>query len=1129
MNRTDPQRGAMQWTIIVVVLLASLGAAVVTTAMGHLNRTEATNDLIALTQRTDVAVADAVAQLSAGNALPATRATATTACDTVGNRPLCSAYWALPRPGNAADPTRYDLITNAWIDKDHDQLPPTDANGVRAVRVPLEAVTYQTRDGLGPKSAAGKIVYTPTPPGAFGNALFGYTSTQLSGPEVSVTSYNSTSGDLGTAGGVVASGGFVSYGTGTAADATILYGSAGAGGVTTTRCTGDTCDESDVSVMTHSYAAASEASVAWMANPSCTRTVEGNWVASEQNARIDTPILCINGSLTVDVATRVTIPSAAVYVRGNIDLAASLNAPALNSLANPAKLFVYSAGLAVSITPTETANPGTSIAAMVYAPRAACSTDPANRKAAGSYAGQVTWYGSLACDTISIGGSWRHFYDDAGTVNYTDPVPGAAKAWTTGTYDVIDTGDKWDIPVGWESGTCVLPAPVDAMAYWRLNEPTGLVARDSAGTSDLSWTTTGRVDGLCGKAAGFRSGGAAKSDQVLRSATAGVTLEWFARGPSSAASGAAVQAAGVRAVIDTTGHVVVTSGGTTAKVPFTVQNRAKSHLYQVTVANDGTITLYVDALRKGTAKAGSPTAGSSTLLADGTAGTLHDVVVYGRVLTEAEVADRWASWNENVAFEITNPGTPITPATNLRDNGTTGKNLRLAWNAFGGTLPPAGEGTADLLVQWATTKTGAFSTLTTQAVTTTSVSTTAPARGGNWYRVCAAYNGDTFCTDAIQVTTIDTPAVPVVFASNITGDSATFSWTAPQDAATYEYQYRVDGGAWSATTSNGAALTRTLTVSGAKIEFQARSVNSVGSSAWSATAIANLIPGTPTLSVSSISTTSAAFAWTSVPGAARYEVRARINGGPWGSPLNVGTGRTYTYGPTNEGSLVELQARALNAADVAGAYSAIATAGLYVNSPTVNDWNTTSTFPTFNVQLKGPSTLCAAGTVPQVMARDRATTTGWNPWGGWVNGSAGASTGPWIVSQVGYYDIGAVQEQQIRCYNPASGNASAPAGPFTSPTLYHPIPTPSGVYIGIVAWHTVQWGGSCPAGTTIYMDWRVYTNSWGWASGTTVGGGGTYYRGENAGWGTGNNRLQVNATCRAGSRAGGSYYVAGGY
>ncbi len=86
-----------------------------------------------------------------------------------------------------------------------------------------------------------------------------------------------------------------------------------AGGVTTTRCTGDTCDESDVSVMTHSYAAASEASVAWMANPpSCTRTVEGgNWVASEQNARIDTPpILCINGSLTVDVATRVTIPPA---------------------------------------------------------------------------------------------------------------------------------------------------------------------------------------------------------------------------------------------------------------------------------------------------------------------------------------------------------------------------------------------------------------------------------------------------------------------------------------------------------------------------------------------------------------------------------------------------------------------------------------------------------------------------------------------------------------------------------------------------------------------------------------------------------------------------------------------------
>lgn len=1105
MNTNRRDRGAMQWALIVVVLMSSFAVAMVTIALGHLNRTGATNDLIAVTQHTDVAVADAVAKLSAGKALPATRATATTACEKVGGRPVCSTYWALPRPGNATDPTRYDLITNAWVDTDRDGQPNADGSYVRAVRVPLEAVTYQTRDGLGPKSDAGKIVYNATPPGLFGNAIFGFTSTQIAGPQVSVSSYNSTSGELGTGGGAVASGGFVSYGTGTDADSTLLYGSAGAGGVTTTRCTGDTCNESDVSVRTHSYAAATEESVAWMGQAACTQTVEGNWVASEHGGKIDTPTLCVRGSLIVDAPTRVTVPSASVYVSGGVEIASSLNEPSLNSLANPAKLFVYSAGQALTVTPTVAANPGTVVAAMMFAPRAACSTDPANLKAGGSYTGQVTWHGSLVCDTVSLGGSWRHIYDDAGTVTYTDPVPGAAKAWTTGAYDVIDTGDQWDIPAGWETGTCVLPAPVDAMAYWRLNEPSGLVARDSAGGSDLEWTTTDRGDGLCGKAAGLRPGGAAISGHALRSATGGVSLEWWARSPSSPLEGSAVQAAGVRAVVDATGHLEVTAGGQTARLPFTVQNRGASHLYQVTVSNSGEVTLYVDAARKASGKVGSPTAGGATRLADGSAGALHDVVVYGRVLTQQEVNDRWANWNENVSFAPSMAGDPVVAPTNVRDDGTLAQSLRMAWGAPSGTLPPEGEGTADLAGQWSPSETGTYSTFATMPLGTSTLRQAAPARGANYYRICVQYNGDSFCSAPVRIITVDIPGVPVVSVSGVTGNGATFSWPATTEAETYQYEYRVDGGAWSPTAGNGAALSRTVTTpSGIKIEFRARAVNVAGTSAWSATATANLIPGTPTLSVGNISTTTALFSWTSVPGAASYETQWRTNGGGWSPSTNLGASLAQWHGPTTQGTNIEVRARALSAAGVAGAWSNVTSGLLLIDHPHANGWHVQSRYPWLDARLVySGGSMCPAGTSLQSQMRDQVTNWGdsWNGWGGWITASQGSDVSPWHNSSISSYDVGANQQINIRCWNPSSGQVSAVSGPHGPIAIWHPVPAPTGVQIWISAHRTLSWTGSCQAGLHFRSDWWVQSSVFGGTGQQNVGAGSWANTGQ--AWGSG--------------------------
>lgn len=1042
-------RGNMSWALVVVILAFVLITAFTVAVIANVKRTDATNSDIAVTQRTDAAVADALARLSDGQALPPTRDGATIECQDIDNRSVCYAYWALPRPGNAADPLRYDLITHVWDDSvDRDQQPPTDGSHIRAVRFPLEAITYTGT----PESVNGRIVYQATPAGLFANGMFGFREVTLGGPDVKVGSYNSVSALDGTDNGVVASGGWAAYGRAVDVDGTRLYGTDAAGTDRTSRCTGEPCNESDVVALPHTYKLADEASVAWMrngtANPAvkCTATVNGNWIASEQGGRITDAVLCVNGHLVIDAPTNVALSSATVVVHGNVVIEQDLNAPGeVYDWASPSRLAIYSTGPSVVFAPRQSAEPGVGVAALLYAPRAVCSTDPVNHSPAHvvdpdrdpdatlDYTGAITYSGSLVCDTISLGGSWTHAYDDAITVNYVDPVADSSKAWAMGSPDVVDP-DEWETPIGWEDPTCVPPRPVNPTAWWRLSEPSGSIANDSVGDNDLGWLTTVRGDGLCRdtKGARFAHTETAASERIVTSATDGVTLEWWGDAPAGS-----ITAAGVKVHMDETRHVSVTAGGVTKKFPFTVENHSEWHLYTVTVAPSGEAKLYVDGTHKKTVTVGSPAAGSRTAIGPGAGGKLAELVLYSRVLSPADVQQRWAAWNASVFFTATPAGTPFGAPT-LSDNGTTYGHLKVKWTTPTGTFPTGS--LTSYVVQRSTAQTGPFTTIGTTSTPTTTWESTSPISGELWYRTCAIYNGDQVCGNATQIVAVPVLAAPVVTVGTVTTSNARFSWTSVQHADHYERQVRENGGSWSAV-------------------------------------------------------------------ATAYESNRNVDHGG------------------QQGTRLQVRVRAVDAYGKPGPWSDIVSANLLIDSPRLNGWTHSYAFPHMYTRVNvNNGTVCAPGNTVEARYRDKTTiVSSYGPWSAWTTSGATSTTTANFGTTVAVYAYGADVHVETRCRNDASGNVGPTTGHAT--TIYHPMPTPSGSWVGITSWRVAGWGASCPAGTSVQYQWeivaafgKVGNTSWN----TT-----TSYSNTGQAWGAG--RIYMTSRCVAGTRASTTVHVNGGF
>ena len=818
----------MAWVIIMSVLFLMVATMIVNATVAGLQRSRAQEETLLVTQRVDSGVAEAIETLTAVGSLPGTYDTAETKCQTLHNRSVCYRYWATAIPGDASDPVRYNLLVHAWVDRDRDGQPPTNGT-VRSTRVPIEAITYQTQNGQKPTvdNTYGFVAYSATPLGLFSNAMHAFGNVTLNGPETTIGSYNSATGATGIKVGVVSADGTVSYGRDTGADRTVLFGGASSAGNFTERCTGEACGEADVRVVPDTHQTPTPDSIKWMDNVACTATFNGDWRASEQRGELPAQTTCIQGNLVIDQPTTRLGSSATLYVYGNVIIKQSLNAPS-GGQAQPGKVQIYSKGTIVDLSSTEATEQGSAIAAMLYAPMATCGNNTSGNA-------KVSYFGSLVCGTISISGPWSHQFDQAGASGLTDPVPGAKKAWSAGPAQNTDEG-SFRSPEGWDANTCIVPAPAGAELYYKLDERTGTLARDSSGKAhDASWTTPTRPAGLCGGGAQITTAGTVTLPSGVSGAaslTAGGAIEYWAKD----ANGVIFDGAGVKVEhVRTTRNVYVTVGGTKVKFPFTVQNYGEWHLYTVAYNQSGGVRLYVDGKSKAVGTTGILKASGTgaVTIGQGTAGYVDEVAYLPKLPTATEVSKRWTMWNSEVTFAPSDPGTPFTAPLVLEDNGTIASRLAMKWRAASGTLPATGTPTASYMIKRSTTETGTYTDYAAVAIGTTTFTQTNPPVGKFFYKVCATYNGDERCSLVIELTAITIPTTPVVKAGTPSTNSVAFSWAAVPYAATYEVQSRVNGGAWSGTSvQTTTSKTVTSTVQGNKLELRVRAVNAAGASGW---------------------------------------------------------------------------------------------------------------------------------------------------------------------------------------------------------------------------------------------------------------------------------------------------------
>ncbi len=281
--------------------------------------------------------------------------------------------------------------------------------------------------------------------------------------------------------------------------------------------------------------------------------------------------------------------------------------------------------------------------------------------------------------------------------------------------------------------------------------------------------------------------------------------------------------------------------------------------------------------------------------------------------------------------------------------------------------------------------------------------------------------------EAVYTIPMPAPTVPTVTRGTETATTVAFSWPSQLYATSYDYQYRINGGAWSSvqsTTSTSATVTSSNT---AHIELQARVINPVGTSGWSSIASGYLLPAAPTASTGTVTSTTIAYSWTSVTNASRYEFQYRINGGAWSATVNDNSATTWTAGPTTQGSKIEIQVHAVNPDGNAGAWSNITGATMSISStPAWNAMGQTDTFPSWYhwVYNSGGAALCPAGTSIYSQFQDGVPGSFWNGYTAWGS-NGGSSQTLTYGSTIASYSTQLQYNFNGKCVNTGSGAESA--------------------------------------------------------------------------------------------------------
>lgn len=242
-------------------------------------------------------------------------------------------------------------------------------------------------------------------------------------------------------------------------------------------------------------------------------------------------------------------------------------------------------------------------------------------------------------------------------------------------------------------------------------------------------------------------------------------------------------------------------------------------------------------------------------------------------------------------------------------------------------------------VQWSVPSTGGYR-LTTASTACRSGWSSAGASGV----AISGTSGSTvigYCNDKPNVTvTINTasgpsasasytlagPDAPTDIASSVNGTTATITYSAPPAGllgiSGYQYQFRTNGGAWSAPIAVSGALTLTGLTSGQSYDVQVRAINWFAAGGWSATT--SFTVGTVPAQVTGLAVDSEAagasavtVSFTPLPMSSmilRYEYRMRASGASaWGSAASGGSSSPITISGLTAGMSVDVQVRGVNA------------------------------------------------------------------------------------------------------------------------------------------------------------------------------------------------------------------------
>ena len=206
-----------------------------------------------------------------------------------------------------------------------------------------------------------------------------------------------------------------------------------------------------------------------------------------------------------------------------------------------------------------------------------------------------------------------------------------------------------------------------------------------------------------------------------------------------------------------------------------------------------------------------------------------------------------------------------------------------------------------------------------------------------------------------------TPGMPLNLNAAAGDAQVVLTWDVPAtdggSALTgYQYRYQMAGGSWSSWMATSPALSRTATVSSLtnetahNFEVQAMNANGASPSATASATPMSTPPGIPSgLGTTSTGPTEITLSWTAAAGAASYQLQRRTNGGSWGSPMDAGSGTTYTDTGLMPSTTYDYEVRAVNPAGNSD-WSAVVTAA--TTAPTAPDATTlTATAGASNIML----------------------------------------------------------------------------------------------------------------------------------------------------------------------------------